>query len=45
MVASMIAGEEAVGQTFSELQFNDKYPSLTYLETTSGRALSPPGVT
>ena len=38
MVASMIAGEEAVGQTFSELQFNDKYPTVNPI---TGRALSP----
>ena len=38
MVASMIAGEEAVGQTFSELQFNDKYPTVNPI---TGRTLSP----
>ncbi|MEK9588483.1 MAG: S41 family peptidase [Gammaproteobacteria bacterium] len=38
MVASMIAGEEAVGQTFSELQFNDKYTTRNPI---TGRALSP----
>ena len=27
MLASMIAGEEAVDQTFSELKFNSKYPT------------------
>ena len=27
MLASMIAGDAAIGRTFSELQFNDKYPT------------------
>lgn len=38
MLASMIVGEEAVGQTFSELQFNDKYPVRNPI---TGRVLVP----
>ena len=38
MLASMIAGQEAVGQTFSELQFNDKYPTQNPI---TGRTLVP----
>ena len=38
MLASMIAGEEAVGQTFSELQFNAKYPTQ---DPITGRTLTP----
>ena len=38
MLASMVAGEEAVGQTFSKLEFNSKY--LTQNPIT-GRTLSP----
>ena len=38
MLASMVAGDAAVGKTFSELQFNDKYPSQNPI---TGRTLSP----
>ncbi len=38
MLASMVAGEEAVGQTFSELKFNSKYPTQNPI---TGRTLSP----
>ena len=38
MLASMVAGDAAVGQTFSELQFNDKYPTTNPI---TGRILSP----
>jgi len=38
MVASMIAGNESIGETFSELEFNDKYPDQNPI---TGRALSP----
>ncbi len=38
MLASMIAGEEAVGKTFSELKFNTKYPTQNPI---TGRTLSP----
>ena len=38
MLASMIAGEEAVDQTFSELKFNSKYPTQNPI---TGRTLSP----
>ena len=38
MLASMIAGQEAIGQTFSELKFNSKYPTQNPI---TGRTLSP----
>ena len=38
MVASMVAGTESIGQTFSELKFNDKYPDRNPI---TGRILSP----
>ena len=38
MLASMIAGEESVDQTFSELKFNSKYPTQNPI---TGRTLSP----
>ena len=38
MVSSIIAGDSAVGRTFSELQFNDKYPDLNPI---TGRELTP----
>ncbi len=38
MLASMIAGSEAIDKTFSELKFNDKYPDQNPI---TGRELSP----
>ena len=38
MLASMVAGEAALGKTFSELQFNDQYPTRNPI---TGRTLSP----
>ena len=38
MLASMIAGDAAIGRTFSELQFNDKYPTR---DPVTGRSLTP----
>jgi len=42
MLASMVAGQEAVGKTFSELKFNDKYPTQNPI---TGRTLTPSSFT
>lgn len=38
MVASMVAGDAAIGKVFSELQFNDQHPTINPI---TGRSLTP----